>query len=38
MVADIFEDFDPPSKKFLATPLEKYSYTIQASPYLDKKA
>ena len=21
MVADIFEDFEPPSKKFLATPL-----------------
>ena len=23
MVADIFEDFEPPSKKFLATPLMK---------------
>ena len=23
MVADIFEDFEPPSKKFLATPLGK---------------
>ena len=28
MVADIFEDFDRPSKKFLATSLEKYRYTI----------
>ena len=23
MVADIFEDFEPPSKKFLVTPLDK---------------
>ena len=28
MVADIFEDFDPPSKKFLATPLSLSHFVI----------
>ena len=31
MVADIFEDFEPPSKKFLATPLIVYCNKLHNS-------
>ena len=33
MVADIFEDFNPPSKKSLATPLDIYNYNCRIKDY-----
>ena len=31
MVADIFDDFEPPSKKFLATPLVCFQHDVAIS-------
>ena len=34
MVANIFEDFEPPSKKFIATPLPHIRRLSMAAAYL----